>query len=87
MAGFKPLVIAGGDLKELAAGDSALSGVVSSLPTPTSGLAGAILRLSTDNKPYWCNGAAWFDLSAPVITVSSSAPGSPALNDLWVQIP
>ena len=59
---------------------------VAALPNATAALAGAVMRLTTDNKPYWCDGAAWFDLSAPVITVSTTAPGSPALNDLWVEI-
>lgn len=60
--------------------------VVAALPTATTALAGAIMRLSGDNKPYWCTGTAWIALG-PQITVSSSAPGSPATNDLWLQIP
>jgi hypothetical protein len=24
-----------------------------------------VVRLSTDNKPYWCDGTAWFDLTQP----------------------
>ena len=34
-------------------------------------LAGVIVRLSTDNKPYWCDGTAWTDLTA----TSSAVPG------------
>jgi len=59
--------------------------VVAALPTATTALAGTTLRLSTDDKPYWCTGAAWVDL-AQSITVSASAPASPALNDLWLDI-
>jgi len=61
---------------------------VGSLPTPVAGLAGAIVRLTTDNKPYWCTGSAWVDLTlaGSVITVSGTAPGSPAVNDLWLEI-
>ena len=35
---------------------------VAALPNATAALAGAVMRLTTDNKPYWCDGAAWFDL-------------------------
>lgn len=59
--------------------------VVATLPPPTSALAGAVVRLATDNRPYWCDGAAWFCLQ-PQITVATTAPASPALNDLWLQI-
>lgn len=38
--------------------------VVTSLPTPTTALAGVTVRLQSDNKPYWCNGTAWVDLSS-----------------------
>ncbi len=37
--------------------------VVLALPPSSSELAGVILRLSTDNKPYWCDGTGWFDLT------------------------
>lgn len=61
--------------------------VVTSLPTPSSALAGAIVRLQSDNKPYWCDGATWTDLSVGrAITVSGTAPVSPSLNDLWLEI-
>jgi hypothetical protein len=43
------------------------------------------VRLSTDNRPYWCDGTAWYCLQ-PQITVATTAPASPALNDLWLQI-
>lgn len=33
----------------------------------------------------WCNGTAWVDLGQS-ISVSSTAPASPALNDLWLEI-
>ena len=57
--------------------------VVSSLPSASATLAGAIYRLSANNKAYWCTGAAWVALD---ITVASSAPGNPQTNDLWVDI-
>ena len=38
--------------------------VVTSLPAPSVSLAGVIARLASDNKPYWCNGTQWVDLSA-----------------------
>lgn len=41
------------------------------------------MRLSTNNKAYWCTGTAWVALD---ITVSASAPGSPQTNDLWLDI-
>lgn len=59
--------------------------VVAALPTPTSALAGVTMRLSSDNKPYWCTGAAWVDIGQ-YITVATTAPASPALNDLWLDI-
>ena len=37
--------------------------VVSALPAPSSGLAGVIVRLAVDNKPYWCDGTGWVDLA------------------------
>lgn len=57
--------------------------VVAALPTATTALAGAIMRLSTNNKAYWCTGAEWVALG---ITVSASAPSNPQVNDLWLDI-
>jgi len=57
--------------------------VVSALPSATSALAGSIYRLSTNDKAYWCTGAAWVALD---ITVAASAPSNPQTNDLWVDI-
>ena len=37
--------------------------VVAVLPAASATLAGVIVRLSTDNKPYWCDGTAWVDLT------------------------
>ena len=39
--------------------------VVSALPAASVAIAGVVVRLSTDNKPYWCDGTAWFDLTQP----------------------
>lgn len=58
---------------------------VAALPTASMALAGVVVRLTTDGKPYWCNGTAWVDLGQS-ITVSTTAPGSPAVNDLWLEI-
>ena len=58
---------------------------VAALPTASMALAGVVVRLTTDGRPYWCNGTAWIDLGQ-AISVSSTAPASPALNDLWLQI-
>jgi len=57
--------------------------VVAALPTATSALAGSIMRLSTNDKAYWCTGTAWVALD---ITVSASAPSNPQTNDLWLDI-
>ena len=38
--------------------------VVTVLPAPSVSLAGVIARLASDNKPYWCDGTQWVDLSA-----------------------
>lgn len=51
---------------------------VGSLPTPSTSLAGVTVLLTTDNKPYWCNGTTWVDLTA-------SGPASPAGNDREIQ--
>jgi hypothetical protein len=37
--------------------------VVSVLPAASVALAGVIARLSTDNKPYWCDGTTWVDMT------------------------
>jgi hypothetical protein len=37
--------------------------VVSVLPAASAALAGVIARLSADNKPYWCDGTAWVDMT------------------------
>lgn len=50
--------------------------VVLSLPAPSASLAGVIARLASDNKPYWCDGAQWIDLSAGgggALTTASAA--------------
>lgn len=38
--------------------------VVAALPTATTALAGVIVRLDSDDKPYWCDGTQWIDLTA-----------------------
>jgi hypothetical protein len=37
---------------------------VSALPPPSSDLNGVLVRLNSDNKPYWCNGTQWIDITA-----------------------
>ena len=51
---------------------------VSSLPTASAALAGVTVRLTTDNKPYWCNGSAWVDLTA-----SGGSPGGGTTAIQW----
>lgn len=36
--------------------------VVAALPAASATLAGSVVRLSTDNHPYWCDGTTWIDL-------------------------
>jgi hypothetical protein len=36
---------------------------VGALPTASTALAGVLVLLSTDNKPYWCDGTSWVDLT------------------------
>lgn len=38
--------------------------VVSVLPAPSVALAGSLVRLAADNKPWWCDGMAWIDVTA-----------------------
>jgi hypothetical protein len=40
--------------------------LVTALPAPTSAIAGSVVRLASDNKPYWCDGTAWLALTAPL---------------------
>ena len=63
---------------------------LSALPTPSVPLQGALVRLTTDNKPYWCDGSTWIDLSAVGgggsgggVTISDTAPASPTAGALW----
>ena len=37
--------------------------VVTVLPAPSASLAGVIARLASDNRPYWCDGTAWVDMT------------------------
>lgn len=37
--------------------------LVSALPAASAAIAGVVVRLSTDNKPYWCDGTSWQDLT------------------------
>ena len=38
---------------------------VAVLPAASPALAGTVVRLSGDNRPYWCDGSGWFDLAIP----------------------
>lgn len=38
--------------------------VVTVLPAPSLTLAGALVRLAADNKPWWCDGTVWWDVTA-----------------------
>lgn len=55
-------------MKDLAARNAL---AVTSLPTATEALAGVTVRLTSDNKPYWCDGSSWVDLTL----TGSGAPG------------
>ena len=46
---------------------------LSALPPASAALAGSLVRLTTNGKPYWCNGTTWVDLSG---VVGASAPVS-----------
>ena len=52
---------------------------VSALPTASIALAGVTVRLTSDNKPYWCNGTSWVDLTAS----SGGSPGGGATAIQW----
>jgi len=56
---------------------------VAALPSPTPALAGVILRLDGDDKPYWCDGAAWIDLSGAGVSIGEGAPSTPPDGALW----
>lgn len=43
------------------------------MPAPSTALAGSLVRLSSDSKPYWCSGTAWVDLTQT--SASGSSPG------------
>ncbi|MFC7422067.1 hypothetical protein ACFQNF_19595 [Iodobacter arcticus] len=49
--------------------------LLSTLPviTASAELGGVTVRLMTDNKPYWCNGSVWIDLSATADSRLTSA--------------
>lgn len=51
---------------------------VAALPTASAELKGVTVRLTTDDKPYWCNGTTWVDLTA-------AGAASPAGNDREIQ--
>lgn len=62
---------------------------VSSLPVASTALAGLTVRLTTDDKPYWCDGVGWIDLTATGgggggVTASDTAPAIPHANPLWL---
>lgn len=57
---------------------------VPSPPTPASGPSPTYFWYETDTlKSYVWDGAAW-DQVTPAIHVGTTAPSSPAVNDLWV---
>lgn len=49
---------------------------VGALPTPSAAWQGVTVRLTSDNKPYWCDGSAWVDLS---LTGSGGGAAGPSL--------
>ncbi len=54
--------------------------LLNTLPAASAALAGVTVRLASDNKPYWCDGSTWIDLTttyllAPLVA-SLPAPSS-----------
>lgn len=37
--------------------------VVAALPVASAALAGVVVRLATDGKPYWCDGLSWLGMT------------------------
>lgn len=65
---------------------------VAALPPATTALAGVTVRLLSDNKPYWCDGTYWHDLTATaaggadLLYVGESAPSVPGGTAYaWIQ--
>jgi hypothetical protein len=71
----RPLVIVSGAVQELPTGDTLPGGA----GVPAGGTTGQLLAKTsgTDFDTQWVS---------PQITVSSTAPGSPVLNQLWLDI-
>lgn len=67
--------------------------VVIVLPAPSVSLAGVIARLASDNKPYWCDGTQWVDLSAsgggalPSASAALAADVSMTTSNQWYDGP
>lgn len=54
--------------------------VVSALPTPTADLSGVTVQLSSDSKPYWCDGSTWYDMSKQGdVVLAGDLGGTPAV--------
>lgn len=54
--------------------------VVDVLPDPIADLKGVLVRLSTDNKAYWCTGTAWLEAAhksgSAIIDFGTAAGGN-----------
>lgn len=58
--------------------------VAAGATTPSAG-TGSLIWSTTANTTLQFNGTSWQPMGAgPLITVSDTAPSSPALNDLWL---
>lgn len=55
--------------------------VVSALPSP--GVAGRVVRLSTDNNLYYDNGTSWLPLN--YLENRTSDPPSPVTGQMWLR--
>jgi len=53
--------------------------LVAALPPASASLAGVLVRLDSDDRPYWCDGVTWLDLATPagndprIVTARSAA--------------
>lgn len=54
---------------------------VTSLPTPSTALDGVMVELSTDSKPYYCNGSTWVDLTLTSGTTPGGSTGQIQYNN------
>lgn len=64
--------------KKTLSGELALA--VTALPAPTAALAGLTVQLTSDGKPYWCDGSSWYSL-APGSAMPAGSTGAVQFNN------